>query len=76
MLVPMPIAVPPHEPANHSVTAPAPTVPPDTVNVVLAPLQMVVLPVIPVGATDVVNGLTVTVTDAQLVVLQAPEYLT
>ena len=42
----------PHEPVNHSVVAPDPFVPPSTVNVVLLPLQMVVVPVAPVGAID------------------------
>ena len=32
--------------------APVPFVPPDTVNVVLLPLQMLVVPVAPVGAID------------------------
>ena len=44
--------MPPHEPVNHSVVAPVPFVPPFTVNVVLLPLQMVVVPVAPVGAVD------------------------
>jgi hypothetical protein len=71
MLLPVPIGVPLQDPANHSAIAPVPAVPPDTFNVVLVPLQMEVLPVIPVGATDGTS--TVTVTDAQLVVLQEPE---
>ena len=49
---PVPADVPPHEPVNHWTVAPVPTVPPFTVSVVLLPLQMVVVPVIPVGATD------------------------
>src|SRR6187401_2798160 len=52
MASPVPAGVPPHEPVNHSVVAPVPFVPPFTVNVVLLPLQMVVVPVAPVGATD------------------------
>ena len=44
--------VPPHDPLNHSVTAPAPFDPPVTVNVVLPPMQTDVVPVAPVGATD------------------------
>ena len=44
--------MPPHEPVNHSVVAPAPFEPPVTVNVVLPPVQMVVVPVAPVGAVD------------------------
>ncbi len=70
MLLPVPMTVPPQEPANHCATAPVPADPPETVNVVLEPLQIVVLPVMPLGATDGV--LTVTVTDAQAVTLQAP----
>jgi hypothetical protein len=68
MLLPVPADVPPQEPVNHCATAPVPAVPPDTVKVVEAPAQIVVLPVMPVGATDGV--FTVTVTDAQGVVLQ------
>ena len=74
MLLPVPITVLPQEPANHWAIAPVPADPPDTVKVVLLPLQMVVLPVIPVGAADGV--FTFTVTDIQSVVLQEPEYRT
>ena len=70
MASPVPIAVPPHEPVNHSVIAPVPFDPPATVKVVLLPLQIVVVPVAPVGAVD--NVFTVTVTSAQSVVLQSP----
>ena len=49
---PVPAAVPPHDPVNHSVVAPGAFDPPDTVKVVLLPLQMVVVPVAPVGAVD------------------------
>lgn len=66
--------MPPHEPVNHCVEAPVPFEPPVTVNVVLFPLQMVVVPVAPVGAVD--NVFTVTVIVAQSVVLHAPVYLT
>ena len=52
MASPVPAGVPPHEPVNHSVVAPVPFAPPLTVNVVLLPLQMVVVPVAPVGAVD------------------------
>ena len=74
MLFPVPADVPPHEPVNHCTVAPVPTVPPAIVNVVLDPLQMVVVPVIPVGAVDSV--FTVTVADAHVVVLHVPLYLT
>ena len=74
MASPVPVGVPPHNPVNHSVDAPVPFDPPSTVNVVLLPLQMVVVPVAPVGAVD--NVFTVTVTVAQVVVLQAPLYRT
>ena len=67
---PVPTAVPPHEPVNHCTVAPVPAVPPLTVNVVLLPLQIVVVPVIPVGATDKV--FTVINCEAQVVVLQVP----
>ena len=52
MASPVPAGVPPHEPVNHSVVASAAFDPPFTVNVVLLPLQMVVVPVAPVGAVD------------------------
>ena len=70
MLFPVPADVPPHDPVNHSATAPVPALPPDTVSVVLPPLQIVVVPVAPVGAVD--NVFTVTVTVPQVVVLQVP----
>ncbi len=69
--MPVPAEGPPQEPVNHCAVAPVPALPPDTVNVVLLPLQMVVTPVAPVGATD--NVFTVTVTLAQVVVLHVPE---
>ena len=67
---PVPITVPPHEPANHSIVAPVPKLPPVAVKVVVPPTQMDVVPLIPVGATDKV--LTVTVAEAQVVVLHVP----
>ena len=74
MLFPVPADVPPHDAVNHSATAPVPALPPARVSVVLAPLHIVVTPVAPVGAVDKV--LTVTVTVAQVVVLQVPLYRT
>lgn len=71
---PVPAGVPPHDPVNHSVVAPVPLDPPSTVKVVLLPLQMVVVPITPVGAVD--NVFTVTVTVAQVVVLHGPVYRT
>ena len=71
---PVPADTPPHDPVNHSAVAPVPADPPATVSVVLAPLQIVVVPVAPVGAVDKV--LTVTVTVPQVVVLQVPLYRT
>ena len=53
ILVPEPIEDPPHEPAYHCAVAPVPAKPPDNVSVVDEPLQIVVVPVIPVGAIDV-----------------------
>lgn len=47
---PLPIEVPPHEPAYHSAVAPVPAAPPDSVNVVDSPLHIVDVPVILVGA--------------------------
>lgn len=49
---PVKTRVPPHDPVNHCVEAPVPFIPPDTVKVVLLPLQIVVIPVAPVGATE------------------------
>lgn len=74
MASPVPTGVPPHDPVNHSVLAPVPFDPPVTVKVVLLPLQMVVVPVAPVGAVDSV--FTVTVTVVHVVVLQLPLYRT
>ena len=71
---PVPTGVPPHDPVNHSVVAPVPFDPPETVKVVLAPLQITFVPVASVG--DVDNVFTVTVTVAQVVVLQVPLYRT
>ena len=74
MASPVPAGMPPHDPVNHSVLAPVPFDPPSTVKVVLLPLQIVVVPVVPVGAVDSV--FTVTVTVAHVVVLQLPLYRT
>lgn len=52
ILDPVPTAVPPQEPVNHSAEPPVPSVPPVTVSVVFPPVQMVVVPDIPVGATE------------------------
>lgn len=71
---PVPAGVPPHDPVNHCVTAPVPFDPPSTVNVVLLPAHIVVVPVTPVGAVD--DVFTVTVTVAQVVVLHEPLYRT
>jgi len=69
--VPVPALVPPHEPEYHCQLAPVPKEPPVSVSVVEPPVQIVEVPVIPVGATDKV--FTVTVTVAQVVVLHVPE---
>ena len=74
MLLPVPAGVPPHEPENHSATAPVPALPPMSVKVVLPPLHIVEVPEILVGAVDSV--FTVINCEAQAVVLQAPLYLT
>jgi hypothetical protein len=60
MEVPVPAAVPPQLPVNHCQFAPVPNDPPETVRVVLPPAQMVVVPVIPVGAVELVKGEEVT----------------
>ena len=67
---PVPITVLPQEPLNHWTVAPVPAEPPLIVSVVDPPEQIVVVPVIPVGATE--RLLTVTVADAQVVVLHVP----
>lgn len=51
MEFPVPTGVPPHDPENHCAVAPVPEVPPDKVNVVDAPEQIVEVPVMLVGAT-------------------------
>lgn len=61
--LPVPADVPPQEPVNHSTPAPEP---PETVSVVLVPLQIVVVPVTPVGAVGPAETFTVVL--AQLVV--------
>ena len=52
ILGPVPADVPLQEPVNHSATAPVPSDPPVTDKVVDAPLQMLVVPVMPVGITE------------------------
>ena len=71
---PVPAEVPSHDPVNHSVIAPVPFDPPDTVNVVPAPLQIVVVPVAPVGGVDKVFTVMVAVPaiSAALAVQPAP----
>ena len=73
-LLPLPTSVPPQEPLYQRTTPPVPTVPPDTVSVVEPPVQIVVVPVMLVGATESV--LTVTAVEAQVVVLQVPSMRT
>ena len=70
ILLPVPTNVPPQLPEYQFATAPVPAVPPVKVNVVELPLQTVVVPFIPVGATESVW--TVTVILAHVVVLQVP----
>jgi hypothetical protein len=67
---PVPAEVPPQDPVNHCTVAPLPSVPPLTLSVVLAPLHIVAVPVMAVGATDKV--FTVTNRDAHVVVLHVP----
>ena len=77
MLLPVPADVPPHEPVNHCATAPVPALPPESVSVVLPPLQIVVVPVIPVGATErvfTVNEALPDVFDANPVALTTQSY--
>ena len=70
MLFPVPALVPPHDPVNHWVVAPVPKNPPLANNVVAFPSQIVVIPVMLVGATE--TELTATAIVAQLVVLHVP----
>ena len=70
ILFPVPAGVTPQDVLNHCATAPEPADPPDNVRVVDSPAQMDDVPDIPVGADD--KELTVTVTVAQVVVLQVP----
>ena len=72
MLLPVPASVPPHEAEYHLAVAPVPALPPTSVKVVLPPLQIVETPEILRGAVEGV--LTVTLTEAQDVVLQVPLY--
>ena len=48
--LPVPAEAPPQDPVNHWAVAPVPAEPPLNVNVVDAPSQIVVVPIIPVGA--------------------------
>ena len=74
MLLPVPAGVPPQEAVYHLAVAPVPALPPTSVRVVLSPLQTVKTPEILRGAVESV--FTVTLTEAQDVVLQVPLYLT
>jgi len=71
---PVPTKVPPQLPEYHFQLAPVPKLPPLTDSVVLPPLQMVVVPVMAVGAED--KLFTVTVALAHVVLLQSPDALT
>ena len=74
MLLPVPAGVPPHEAEYHLAVAPVPALPPTSVKVVLSPLQTVETPEILRGGVESV--FTETLTEAQVVVLQVPLYLT
>lgn len=73
MLVPVPAEVPPHDDEYHLQEAEVPNVPPVMLRVVDEPLQMVVVPEMPVAGTEV--SLTVNVNERQTVVLQPPSAL-
>ncbi len=49
---PVPAAVPPQKPVNHSRVAPVPAEPPTAVKVVLPPVQIVVVPEMLIGAME------------------------
>ena len=74
ILLPDPALTPPHDPENHCVVPPVPINPPLATNVVAFPSQIVLLPIIEVGAVETASTATVIV--AQLVVLQVPLYRT
>ena len=74
MEVPIPTSVPPQLPEYQRQTPPVPSEPPLNVKVVEPPAQIVLVPVMLVGAVESV--LTVTAWDAQVVVLQVPSALT
>ena len=71
MELPLPTSVPAQEPLYQFQLAPVPSEPPVTDSVVLLPEQMVVA-VAEAEAGAVESALTVTVTEAQAVVLQVP----
>ena len=52
-LLPVPTAVPPQLPLYHFQLAPVPKLPPLTLNVVVLPKQIVVVPLIEVAGTEV-----------------------
>lgn len=62
--LPVPAAVPPHEPVNHCTVAPEPSLPPAIVKVVEPPVQIVDTPEILVGAVGAVSTVTVTLAQA------------
>ena len=66
ILAPVPADGPPHEPVNHSHTAPVPNEPPETVRVVDVPEHTVLVPVMLVGAVDNVFTVTAAVAHAVL----------
>jgi hypothetical protein len=75
IVAPVPAEVPPQLPEYQCQLAPVPNEPPDTLRSVLVPAQkLFALDVALAGSVDAV--FTVTVTDAQAVVLQSPSALT
>jgi hypothetical protein len=71
IVAPDPTGAPPHEAEYQSQVAPAPKEPPTTARVVGPPQVTAGLAVAEVGAVE--NELTLTVTEAQAVVLHVPE---
>jgi hypothetical protein len=69
-LEPVPTKVPPQVPLYHFQDAPVPREPPFTLKVVDVPRHIKPEPVMEVAGTEL--SLTVTVTDLQIVLLQAP----
>lgn len=71
ILGPVPAEVPPHDPVNHSQTAPVPSEPPDTVSVLFVPKQVLSLVIFTaVGPVELVPTVT-----ARVLAVPSPQEL-